>query len=80
MKTLLSQKQRLLDLFNMYGGRLSLGQLLARSDGLGYKCTSRFSELRKEGHPIEFKRGPTPSENTWTLTSFDKQGQGQLTL
>ena len=72
----MNQKERLLELFHLYGGKLTLGQLLAREDGLGYKCTSRFSDLRKEGHEIEFMAGSTPSQNSWRLIQKGQQGLG----
>jgi hypothetical protein len=74
----MTQKERLLWLFQMRGNRLTLGQLLNDPSGVGYKCTSRFSELRKEGYPIQFVRGETPSANTWILNTFDKNNQGRL--
>lgn len=76
MKTSLNQKERLLELFHLYGGTLTLGKLLETD--LGYKCTSRFSDLRKDGHQIEFRPGKTPSENSWTLRHWNKEGQGTL--
>ena len=74
----MSQKDRLLDLFNLYGGKLTLGQLLSDPSGVGYKCTSRFSELRKQGYHIVFTPGKTPSENLYELKYFDRKGQGNL--
>jgi hypothetical protein len=74
----MSQKERLLWMFQMNGGRLTLGQLLADESGVGYKCTTRFSELRQAGYPIQFIRGETASQNTWVLNYFDEKGQGSL--
>lgn len=74
----MNQKQRLLELFQLYGNRITLGQLLKDPTGVGYKCTSRFSELRAEGYPIQFVKGETPSENLYILHSFEKDGQGEL--
>lgn len=76
----MNQKQLLLSLFNMYGGKLTLGQLLAHPSGVGYKAASRFADLRKEGHEIECILGPTASENTYILKSWGKDGQGSLGL
>lgn len=78
MKTLLSQKQRLLDLFQIHGNKLTLGQLLNDPSGVGYKCTSRFSELRADGYQIDFVKGDTPSLNTYILRHYDQKGQGSL--
>ncbi len=74
----MNQKQQILDLFNIYGGRITLGQLLSHPSGVGYKCTSRFSELRAQGYDIRFHKGPTPSENVYELKFYDETGQGNL--
>ena len=75
MKT---QKERLLELFQLYGNRLTLGQLLKYPEG--YKCTSRFSELRKQGYQINFHKGKTPSENVYELVYFNKNNQAEMNL
>lgn len=74
----MTQKEKLLELFQLYGGKLTLGQLLAHPSGVGYKCTSRFSELRDEGYKIDCIKGKTASENLYVLVHFDSTGQGQL--
>jgi hypothetical protein len=73
-----TQKQKLLELFQLYGGTLTLGQLLSHPSGVGYKAASRFSEMKREGHDIRFTRGETPSQNAWTLVHYDEKGQGSL--
>lgn len=73
----MNRKEELLDLFERYGYKLTLGQLLQHP--AGYKATSRFSDLRKMGYQINFTPGKTPSENLYTLVHFDaKSGQGSL--
>ena len=67
----MTQKEKLLELFNLYGGRLTLGQLLAHPSGVGYKCTSRFSELRAEGYKIDCIKGKRASENLYVLQQYD---------
>jgi hypothetical protein len=74
----MTQKEKLLELFQLYGGRLTLGQLLNHPSGVGYKCTSRFSELRREGYKIDCIKGETASQNTYVMTYYDEQGQGNL--
>lgn len=67
---------RIILAFHQFGGKITLGEALKHP--WGYKLTSRISDLKKQGHPIQFIRGKTPSENMWVLTHFDKKGQGQL--
>lgn len=74
----MSRKEEILELFQLYGGTVTLGILLKHP--CGYKSTTRMSELRKEGYPIEFRKGKTASENSWHLKSFDAKGQGSLEL
>lgn len=75
---MMNQTEKLLELFQLYGGRLTLGQLLKHPSGVGYKCTSRFSDLRKQGYKIDCIKGKTASENTYVMTHWDSHGQGQL--
>lgn len=72
----MTQKEQILHLFHQNGYRLTLGQLLQHP--FGYKCTSRFSELRKEGYQINFTPGKTPADNLYELVFFDKNNQGRL--
>ena len=72
----MSQRNRLLDLFNIYGGKLTLGQIMKTDLAAEYRA--QISELRNEGHRIECIKGPTPSENVYRLTHWDKRGQGEL--
>lgn len=74
----MTQKQQLLALFEQFNYKLTLGQLLNHPSGVGYKCTSRFSDLRREGYKIDCIKGRTASENIYVMTHFDKSGQGQL--
>lgn len=76
----MTQKERLLVMFQLYGNRLTLGQLLSDPSGVGYKCTSRFSELRQEGYQIDFVKGKTASENTYVLRHYEQNGQSTLSL
>lgn len=68
-----TQCVRLVELFGQHGNRMTLGQLLQYP--VGYKCTSRFSDLRKEGFVITCERGKIPSENLYTLYPPLKDGQ-----
>jgi hypothetical protein len=74
----MTQKEQLLNLFHFYGNRLTLGQLLAHPSGVGYKAASRFSDLRKDGYKIDCIKGKRPSENTYILAHFEKNGQERL--
>lgn len=74
----MSHKAKLLDLFELYGGKLTLGQLLSHPSGVGYKAASRFADLRKEGYKIDCIKGSTPSENTYILQSYEDSGQARL--
>lgn len=55
----------LLDLFHKNGNVLTLGQLLQYP--FGYKCTSRFSELRDRGYKIECEKATRASDNIYRL-------------
>lgn len=72
----MTQKEIILEAFQRYGYKLTLGQVLQHP--WGYKFASRCADLRKDGHRIDCIIGKTPSENTYVLTHFDKTGQGQL--
>jgi hypothetical protein len=74
----MTQKERILWLFSMNGNKLTLGQLLRDPSGVGYKSTSRFSDLRKEGYKIDFIKGETPSQNMYVLQTYEADGQGRL--
>jgi hypothetical protein len=74
----MTQKEQLLALFHFYGNKLTLGQLLEHSSGVGYKCTSRFSDLRKEGYVITCVKGVRPSENLYCLVAEPGQKQAAL--
>jgi hypothetical protein len=71
----MNQKQRILQFFKNHDYRVTLGQLLSDPSGIGYKATSRFSDLRKEGYVITLTPGKTPSENSWTCVPPEEKGQ-----
>lgn len=64
----------------MNNNRLTLGQLLKDPSGIGYKCTSRFSELRADGYKIDCIKAEKASDNLYVLAHFDKTGQGELSI
>jgi hypothetical protein len=70
------QCEHLIDLFRLHGFRMTLGQLLDHS--VGYKCTSRFSDLRKLGYKIDCVKGKLPSQNLYIMAPPEKTGQGRL--
>lgn len=75
----MTQKEQLLELFSQNGNKLSLGQMLSHPSGIGYKATSRFSELRKMGYRITlvFQDHDNPSNNLYELIEpleFDSTG------
>ena len=72
----MSQKERLVELFKRYGGKMTLGQLLQYPEG--YKCTSRFSDLRELGFKIDCSKGERPSDNLYTMTEPEPSGQMRL--
>ena len=74
----MTHKEKLLQFMRNHGCKVTLGQLLSDPSGIGYKCTSRFSDLRKEGYAIQFEKGPTPAQNTYTLFEADQSGQYRL--
>lgn len=74
----MSQKEKILDFFRSHGNKATLGQFLSDPSGIGYKCTSRFSELRKEGYAIVCEKGQKATDNCYRLIEFDQSGQGQL--
>ena len=63
----MKQTDLLLDLFKFYGYKLTLGQLLAHPSGVGYKCTSRFSDLRKKGYRIDCIKAEKASDNLYVM-------------
>lgn len=71
-----TQKQRILYLFSENNNVLTLGQLLQYP--FGYKATSRFSDLRKEGYVITCEKGRTPSQNVYRLVAPEANGQLRL--
>jgi len=74
----MTQKEKLLDFLRKHGNCATLGQLLSDPSGIGYKATSRFSDLRKEGYVINCIKGSKPSENKYQLIEFDGMGQGRF--
>jgi hypothetical protein len=74
----MTQKDHILEAFQRNGYKMTLGYILSHS--WGYEIRARLSELRKEGHVIQFVRGKTPSDNLYILTPFDKTGQSSMVL
>ena len=74
----MKQTDAIIELFRLNGYRLTLGKLLETQ--YGYKCTSRFSDLRKEGYRIELihRDKEHPSNNQWQMTVPQKDGQMRL--
>lgn len=72
----MAQRERLLELFQLYGGKITLGQLMKTTLAAEYRA--RISELRNEGYQINCIKGPIPSENVYQLVYWDKSGQGEL--
>lgn len=74
----MTQCETLVELFKQNGWTMTLGQLLQYP--VGYKCTSRFSDLRKQGYVITCEKGVTPSLNRYTMVApvawkTDEKGQ-----
>jgi hypothetical protein len=74
----MTQHAQLMELFQRYGYKLTLGQIMQTTLAAEYRA--RMSEMRKEGHVIQFIRGKTPSDNLYILTPFDKTGQSSMVL
>jgi len=74
----MSQKEKILHFFRSHGNQATLGQFLSDPSGIGYKCTSRFSELRKDGYQIICEKAERASDNLYRLIEFDQTGQGHL--
>jgi len=74
----MSQKQDLLDMFRIRGGRLFLGEIMKTELAAEYRA--RFSELRQDGYIITCKKGATPSENLYCLVAEPGQTQPRLGL
>ena len=75
MKTA-TQKESILELFKLYDGKVTLGQIMKTPLAAEYRA--RFSEMRKEGYSIICKKGDVPSENTYTLETHSKPSGGTL--
>jgi hypothetical protein len=61
----MTQKEHLLEMFRIGGGRLTLRFLLQTSLAAEYRA--RMTDLRKEGHRITWTRGRHPGDNLYTL-------------
>lgn len=61
----MTQREHLLWLFRVNGGKLTLRAILETTLAAEYRA--RITEMRRDGYRIDFKRGATPSENTYTL-------------
>lgn len=74
----MTQKQRLIEIFRLNGFQMTLGKLLQYPEG--YKCTSRFSELRDDGYNIQCVKGKRPTENLYIMQPPEKSGQMRLNV
>lgn len=74
----MTQKEIILEAFQRFGYKITLGQALQHS--WGYKMASRISDLRKDGYQIECIRGEKPSDNLYVMTYVDKNGQSEMSL
>lgn len=72
----MTQVETILLAFRMNNYKLTLGYCLQYK--WGYKFCSRLSDLRKMGMRVDFKKGCTPSENSWTLHVPETNGQGVM--
>jgi len=75
----MTQCDQLVVLLRENGWTMTLVQLLEYP--VGYKATSRFSDLRKEGYVITCEKGATPSLNLYTMIEpivWKSEGNGQL--
>lgn len=69
----MTQKEHLLELFQVHGGKMTLGQIL--KSPVGYEWRARATELRREGYRIELQRGERPSDNTYHLVQPTRPGE-----
>lgn len=76
----MTQKEIILKLFRQNGNVLTLGQLLSHPSGVGYKCTSRFSDLRKDGYVITCEEKPNASDNIYRLVEVEESGQLRIAV
>lgn len=74
----MTQKEIILEAFQRYGYKITLGQALQHK--WGYKMASRISDLRKDGYRIECIRGETPSDNLYVMQYIDENGQVEMNL
>lgn len=68
----MTQKEQLLNLFQENGNKLTLGQIMQTNLGCEYRA--RMTDLRHQGHIINFKRGKRPSENLYELNPTKWEG------
>ena len=61
----MTNTDKILEAFQMYGYRITLGQALQHP--WGYKLTSRISDLRKRGYQIDCIKGKTASLNEYVM-------------
>ncbi len=74
----MNHKEKILQFFRSHNNQATLGQFLSDPTGIGYKCTSRFSELRKDGYSIICEKKDKASDNLYRLIEFDQTGQGRF--
>lgn len=72
----MTQKEIILEAFQRYGYKLTLGQVLQHP--WGYKFASRCADLRKEGYQITCHKAEKASDNLYVLQHWDNEGQGSL--
>jgi hypothetical protein len=69
----------ILQAFQMYGYKITLGQALQHK--WGYKFASRLSDLRDQGYKIDCIKGKTPSENLYVMQPPpDENGQLRMVI
>lgn len=72
----MTQHEQLIKLFESNRWRLTLGQILQTTLAAEYRA--RMTDLRKQGFVITCEKGPTASENRYTMVAPDPDGQMRL--
>ena len=74
----MTQHQQLIGLFQQFGYRVTLGQILRTTLAAEYRA--RMTELRRAGWTIDCIKGKTASENEYRAAPPDQNGQLRMTL
>jgi len=72
----MSQKINLLKLFELNGGKLTLGQIMKTPLAAEYRA--RISEMRREGFIINCTKMPEPSNNLYELVNTKPDIQAKI--